>query len=322
MVFSEDGVQYRAFHTEKIGNAKPEPSASFVFLIASHHGVQDLVGIAGNATCLIDEKSRRKKLAKKLKLDDLWPQAWDVDVVRKRFSNDQAAFRKCWDPDVKWIPNWICPKDMFLWLETPITLNAMDIVGVKRFITMYGSYKGIEAEQALAILECIPVRDRSSTWHRLYSTIRRCDPLAQSKDLEEIRKRKKIPETTREALTQARIGQGGFRSGLEERWGAKCAVTGSGVREILRASHIKSWKLSSDEERLDVSNGLLLSAHIDALFDKGLISFDGCGDMLISNRVPESERGLLGIPAPLQGELTNTEREYLSFHRRAYGFET
>jgi len=320
MAFSKGGVQYRAFHTP-LGKAKPERSGSFVFCISSHDGVQDLVGIAGNATCLIDEKSLRQKLAKKLKLGGLWREAWEVDAGRKSFSNNKAAFRKLFKTNAASRPNWICPEDMFLWLDTPITLNPMEIVGKKRFISMFGSYQRIDSKQALTMLKCIPEQDRSPIWQRLYSTIDRCDPFAQDNDLEDIRKRKRIDKTMREALTQARIGQGTFRSGLEERWGAKCSVTGIGVREVLRASHIKSWKSSSDEERLDVGNGLLLSAHIDALFDKGLISFNNCGDMLISNRVPECERQLLGIPKPLRDGLSNTERKYLSFHRKTYGYE-
>ena len=65
MLFVEDGVQYRAFHTERMRMQIPEASASSIFLISSHDGVQDLVGIVGNATCLIVAERRRRKLAKK-----------------------------------------------------------------------------------------------------------------------------------------------------------------------------------------------------------------------------------------------------------------
>ena len=324
MKFSKDGVQYRAFHTERLGNSEPEASETYVFLISSHDGVQDLVGIAGNATCLIDAEPRRKKLAKKLKLDELWRQTWNVETVRKCFLNDQDEFLKIWKEDVKWIPNWICPSDMFLWLDTPINIKpkAMEITGKKKFIAMFRSFNRISSEQALAIMKCVPENDRSAKWNRLVSTIQRhCEPLSQYRDLETIRKRKGILKTTREALSQARLGQGAFRRKLEDRWDSKCAVTGTGIRELLRASHIKDWKSSGDDERLDENNGLLLAAHMDALFDKGLISFDDRGRMLISNRVGRSERDLLGIPKSLRGKLSNGERRYLSVHRHTYGFD-
>ena len=324
MRFSKDGVQYRAFHTERMRNTEPEDSGSYVFLISSHDGVQDLVGIAGNATCLFDAEPRRKKLAKNLKLDGLWKQTWNVETVRNCFSSDQGRFLAIWKSDVQWIPNWICPSDMFLWLDTPINIKpkAFEINGKKQFIAMYSGFNRISSEQALVIMKCVPENDRSAKWNRLVSTIQRhCGPLSQYRDLETIRKREGILKTMREALSQARLGQGAFRRKLEERWDSKCAVTGTGIRELLRASHIKDWKSSGDDERLDANNGLLLAAHIDALFDKGLISFDDCGRMLISNRVARSERDLLGIPKSLRRKLSNEERRYLSVHRYTYGFD-
>ncbi len=320
-VISQDGMRHRAFHTERIGNAECAEGATFVFMFASHDGVQDLVGIAGNATCLINDDRCRKELADQLGLDDLWREAWDVPAVRVRFNNDQDAFRASWQPDVKWIPNWICPDRMYLWLENPVPLNAKAITGKQRLINMYSSYSQIRVEQALTILNHVPVQDRSPTWHRLVAAVGLADPASATADMKKLTKRKDIPETTRKALMQARIGQGRFRIELERRWGKRCAVTGCGQREVLRASHIKSWRLSSDEERLDSSNGLLLAAHIDALFDRGLISFDEDGEMLISDLVAESARGLLGLPAPLRGELQGAEQDFLAFHRQTYGFE-
>jgi putative restriction endonuclease len=59
-----------------------------------------------------------------------------------------------------------------------------------------------------------------------------------------------------------------------EYWGGRCPITGLEQPELLRASHIKPWAdCATDAERLDVFNGLLLGAHIDAAFDSALISF-------------------------------------------------
>lgn len=63
-----------------------------------------------------------------------------------------------------------------------------------------------------------------------------------------------LPETTREAVIQSRIGQGLFRTDLIEFWQG-CSVTDCKHIELLRASHIKPWRDSSNAERLDTYNG-------------------------------------------------------------------
>lgn len=84
----------------------------------------------------------------------------------------------------------------------------------------------------------------------------------------------KPPATTeREGLVVSRVGQGYFRNQLIDKFDYKCAVTGSGVKTVLIASHIVPWREATDAERLDVNNGILLSLLYDALFDTHLISF-------------------------------------------------
>lgn len=82
-------------------------------------------------------------------------------------------------------------------------------------------------------------------------------------------------ETEREVLARARVGQGRFRADLVTTWGKGevCALTGLAVPEMLIASHIKPWRDSTNAERLDPMNGLLLVAHADKLFDRHLMSF-------------------------------------------------
>lgn len=83
-------------------------------------------------------------------------------------------------------------------------------------------------------------------------------------------------ETEREVLAKARIGQGRFRADLVATWrkGETCALTRLAVPEMLIASHIKPWRESTNAERLDPMNGLLLVAHADKLFDRFLMSFE------------------------------------------------
>jgi HNH endonuclease/EVE domain len=133
-------------------------------------------------------------------------------------------------------------------------------------------------------------------------------------DVEEIRRRRDLGPTEREALVQARRGQGRFRQDLLQQWGG-CAVVGCTAPSVLRASHIKPWKKSSDIERLNAANGLLLSANLDALFNDGLITFGDDGQMLISDHLSTENRSLLALQGNLRRVPTSQERAYLTFHR-------
>ncbi|MBN1267665.1 MAG: HNH endonuclease, partial [Anaerolineales bacterium] len=90
--------------------------------------------------------------------------------------------------------------------------------------------------------------------------------------------------TEKTAVIQSRVGQGRFRRYLIDYWGG-CAVTGANKIDLLKASHIKPWKVSSNKERLDVYNGLLLTPNLDSVFDQGFISFTQLGSILISEEL-------------------------------------
>src|SRR5262249_33086646 len=87
-------------------------------------------------------------------------------------------------------------------------------------------------------------------------------------------KTENLPRTTEaERLVIQRIGQDVFREALMDYWADRCPLTGITEPALLRASHIVPWADCTDAQRLDVHNGLLLSALWDAAFDRGLISF-------------------------------------------------
>lgn len=126
--------------------------------------------------------------------------------------------------------------------------------------------------------------------------------------------------TEREAVIQARRGQGKFRFDLIAEWGS-CAITGCTHPDLLRASHIKPWRDSSNAERLSIDNGLLLSANLDAAFDKGLISFDDDGRILISARLSASDATAAGINSGMRlRSLRLGNRPFLASHRASFGF--
>jgi HNH endonuclease len=123
-----------------------------------------------------------------------------------------------------------------------------------------------------------------------------------------------LRSSERKALIRARLGQGRFRADLLEYWGG-CAVVGCTVEAALRASHIKPWRESSDRERLDPANGLLLIANLDALFNDGLITFDDDGRMLLSNQLTRKDRSLLRLKGKLKKRPSPRQRKYLRLHR-------
>jgi putative restriction endonuclease len=123
-----------------------------------------------------------------------------------------------------------------------------------------------------------------------------------------------------ERMVRQRVGQQKFREAMLEYWGGACAVTGVAVPEVLRASHAKPWaECESDAERLDVFNGFLLTANLDALFDRFLISFDEGGRLVPSPSLAETDLKRLGIVPGLELRWVAPEHQsYLSFHRARF----
>lgn len=117
-------------------------------------------------------------------------------------------------------------------------------------------------------------------------------------------------------LSKARIGQGLFRSNLEAIEPA-CRVTGVTRKSLLIASHIKPWsKCKDNAERLDGHNGLLLSPHIDKLFDRGWITFTDSGDLLCAEPSIEQALQQWGVELPLNvGPFSPKQAAFLEYHR-------
>jgi hypothetical protein len=127
--------------------------------------------------------------------------------------------------------------------------------------------------------------------------------------------REMIGPTFREQLVRARRGQGVFRSNvlLRETF---CRVTRVDVPRHLNASHMKPWRDATDTERLDGANGLLLSPHIDHLFDEGYITFSTSQELVIVPEVRDKLLDAWGIDAGVRvGEFSREQGAYLDYHR-------
>ncbi|MEQ9886222.1 HNH endonuclease [Pectobacterium zantedeschiae] len=129
-------------------------------------------------------------------------------------------------------------------------------------------------------------------------------------------------EYERKILAKARIGQGEYRKDLLELWEGKCAVTGVDRKDLLIASHIYPWCLSKNEDKINKFNGLLLSPNLDRLFDKGLISFNDNGSVLIKDTLSDEILCKLGVSNELRIDLIKEgNKKFLKMHRKLYGFK-
>jgi len=129
-----------------------------------------------------------------------------------------------------------------------------------------------------------------------------------------------LSETERESLIIARRGQGLFKQRVM-RIESRCRITKVDNPAHLRASHCKPWRdCVNNHERLDGENGLLLTPSIDHLFDRGFISFEDSGQLIISPIADVPSLQKMGIPthSPVNvGQFSEGQRHFLEYHRNS-----
>lgn len=140
------------------------------------------------------------------------------------------------------------------------------------------------------------------------------DEVEEHKIIDEINQ-DDIESTEKEQLIKARKGQGKFRKNVEK-IESGCRVSKVSLKNLLIASHIMPWKISSNSERLDGNNGLLLSPHIDKLFDQGWISFLANGDLICASEQIGKVLNQWGVSLPINvGSFSSKQNVYLGYHR-------
>jgi hypothetical protein len=138
-----------------------------------------------------------------------------------------------------------------------------------------------------------------------------------------------LDSTTKDAVIQARRGQGVFRRNVEA-IEAACRLTGIRNPVLLIASHIKPWRsCTTPSERLNGMNGLMLTPDADLLFDRGFLTFEDDGEVRISTRFDLDDLRRLGLAEPAWKQFGFSEapmnwsakafhpaqRDYLAYHR-------
>lgn len=115
-----------------------------------------------------------------------------------------------------------------------------------------------------------------------------------------------------------RTGRQKFRKKIIEKY-KECIFTGISEESLLIASHIKPWSICNDDEKNDINNGLLLSTKYDELFDKGLITFDEEGKLLIKLFLSKEKIQELNLQ---KGEsykekiqMNDEQQKYFKYHR-------
>ncbi|WP_231890420.1 HNH endonuclease [Delftia sp. GW456-R20] len=124
-----------------------------------------------------------------------------------------------------------------------------------------------------------------------------------------------LSSTEIEQLVKARRGQGIYRTNLMQ-IEKRCRLTGVSDPRLLVASHIKPWKESTNDERLDGHNGLLLSPHVDRLFDRHLISFTDEGQIIPAGAWVVKAMIAWGLDPQMNvGPFRAQQKAYLALHR-------
>ena len=165
------------------------------------------------------------------------------------------------------------------------------------------------------------VKDTASTVAATYRASPAPEPTLEDWERREesrILTAEEIPDTERQALVQARRGQGLFRTNVRQVEKA-CRVTRVERPEHLIASHIRPWRDSSNAERLSGENGLLLTPTIDHLFDKGFISFEDRGRLIVSPVAHQDSLQKMGIDPAVDinvGRFSQEQRRFLDYHRQ------
>ena len=127
---------------------------------------------------------------------------------------------------------------------------------------------------------------------------------------------KDAPSNTGYRMTAYRKTQADFRTNLLKRE-SSCQLCHLSIEPLLIASHIIPWAVADETQKNDVNNGLLLCINHDALFDKGYISFDQNGKIIISDMLPSSYYETLNIQNSMSINLLPDQEQYMEFHRNS-----
>lgn len=195
--------------------------------------------------------------------------------------------------------------------DTTVNCSTSEVMGETGFVRRTLQERGAKRGSADDFL--YELRERSPVWALQTGFAREEAAATKVQSID----RSQLSLKDRDAIQKARIGQGRYRTNLL-RVEQRCRVTGIADTAHLIASHIKPWTLCEGDEHWDGNNGLFLAPHVDHLFDRGRISFQDDGTLLISRFQDRSVLRTWALPEELNVGAFNAEQcRYLAFHRDA-----
>jgi putative restriction endonuclease len=233
-----------------------------------------------------------------------------------------------WRVNVSFVPllNKIRPKDHMEVLRpvlpdrySPLQANGNGLQGIyltelpQDFAAVLSGLIGDEARPLIEGSQAVPAVEngRVATGDDLDVWERKLE--------EQVETDESVNETDREAIVRARRGQGVFKQRVME-IETHCRITGVNNLSHLLASHCKPWRDSTNEERLNGENGLLLTPSIDHLFDRGFIGFEDSGNLIVSPVAHRPSLQKMGVETKRSvnvGPFTEGQRQFLEYHRNA-----
>lgn len=127
-------------------------------------------------------------------------------------------------------------------------------------------------------------------------------------------------------MQKSRRGQQFFRNGVLANNDCRCCITGIDIPELIIASHIKPWCECSDQEKVDIRNGLCLNRLHDGLFDtfrmtvtpeyRVIYSEDfikKCNEMIFEQFFKKYEGQKITLPIK-----TNLGLDFISYHNMRF----
>jgi len=140
---------------------------------------------------------------------------------------------------------------------------------------------------------------QSNIWYGNEEEDRKVETIIENYEKGKINKVTEIEKYTeelegkeKEAVVKVRINQDKFREKLINKY-KKCCLCNVNMNELLVASHIH-----------------------DKLFDRGYISFDDTGRILISERLDDNNRMYMNITAKMKIDITEENIKYIKYHRK------
>lgn len=128
----------------------------------------------------------------------------------------------------------------------------------------------------------------NGNWDKLAYLSEKMISELETKPIESVIENENLPIGKERATTvKQRVNQTFFRKAVLSSYSSTCCITGINTPSLLIASHIKPWKISSEIEKTNPSNGLCLNALHDKAFDIGLITVSTDYTIYISKRITD-----------------------------------